>query len=47
VNRSVELAKAMQVGGTPTLFVGGRKISNLGIPYDSLKRMVEYMARQK
>ena len=47
VNRSVELAKTMQVSGTPTLFVAGRKISNLGqMPYDGLKRMVQYMERQ-
>jgi protein-disulfide isomerase len=48
VNRSVELGKEMQISGTPTLFVGGRKISNLGqMPYESLKRMVDYMAGQK
>jgi protein-disulfide isomerase len=48
INRSVEVGKQMQITGTPTLFVGGRKISNLGqMPYESLKRMVEYMARQK
>jgi protein-disulfide isomerase len=48
VNRSVELAKEMQVTGTPTLYVSGRKISNLSqMPYDTLKRMVEYMGSQK
>ena len=48
VNRSVELGREVQISGTPTLFVGGRRISNLGqMPYDSLKRMVEYMAQGK
>jgi protein-disulfide isomerase len=47
VNRSMELGKEMQIGGTPTLYVGGRKISNLSqMPHDTLKRMVEYMAGQ-
>jgi protein-disulfide isomerase len=48
INRSVELGKEMQITGTPTLFVGGRKISNLGqMPYETLKRMADWMAGQK
>ena len=44
VDRSMELGKHMQVTGTPTLFINGRKIQTLGsMPYDSLKRLVEFM----
>jgi protein-disulfide isomerase len=47
INRSVALGKEMQIGGTPTVFVGGRKISNLSqMPYDTLKRMAQHMAGQ-
>ncbi|MGI9102363.1 MAG: DsbA family protein [Terriglobales bacterium] len=45
VNKSVELGKQVQVTGTPTLFINGRRISNLGgLPYENLKKMVEYAA---
>jgi protein-disulfide isomerase len=43
VERSMDLGKKMDVTGTPTLFVNGRKIMNItGIPFDSLKKMVEF-----
>jgi protein-disulfide isomerase len=39
----MELGKHMQVTGTPTLFINGRKIQTLGsMSYDSLKRLVEF-----
>lgn len=48
VNRSMELGKALEVTGTPTLFINGRKIANLGgIPYEVLKRLVEFHAALK
>jgi protein-disulfide isomerase len=48
VNRSVALGKAVEVTGTPTLFVNGRRIGNLGqLPYDQLKRLVDFMLAQK
>ena len=44
VDHSMDLGKKMEVTGTPTLFVNGRKIGNVGgMPYDSLKAMVQFM----
>jgi protein-disulfide isomerase len=44
VDRSMALGKEMEVTGTPTLFINGRRIANLGsMPYDSLKRMMEFL----
>ena len=48
VDRSVDLGKKMEVTSTPTVFINGRRITNVGgMPYDSLKRMVEFMGSQK
>ena len=48
VKQSVELAKELEVTGTPTLFIGGRRISNLGqLPQEQLKKMAEFMAAGK
>ena len=48
VKQSVELAKEMEVTGTPTLFIGGRRISNLGqLPPEQLKKMADFMATGK
>ena len=48
VKQSVELAKEMEVTGTPTLFIGGRRISNLGqMPQEQLKKIAEFMAAGK
>lgn len=45
IDQSVNLGKAMQITGTPTLFVNGRKIASLGqMPYETLKKLVEFMA---
>jgi protein-disulfide isomerase len=42
IRESLDLGKAVGVTGTPTLFVNGRKISNVnGIPYDLLKGIVQ------
>jgi protein-disulfide isomerase len=47
VDASLELGKSLDVTGTPTLFINGRKISNVGgMPYDVLKQLVEFHARQ-
>ena len=47
VEESIDLGKAVLVTGTPTLFVGGRKISNVaGLPYEMLKALVEFQAKQ-
>ena len=46
VEESIDLGKAVVVTGTPTLFIGGRKVSNLaGLPYEMLKALVEYQAK--
>jgi protein-disulfide isomerase len=46
VNKSVELGKEMQITGTPTLFLNGRRISNLGqLSYEQLKRLADFMAK--
>lgn len=47
VERSVELGQSVSVSGTPTLFINGRSISNLGtVPYDVLKQLVEFAAQE-
>lgn len=47
VKKEVELGKAVDVTGTPTLFVNGRKIGNItAAPFDYLKSIVEYDAKQ-
>lgn len=46
VERSVELGNSVGVTGTPTLFINGRSISNLGtLPYEVLKQLVEFAAQ--
>lgn len=47
VKQSVELGKAVDVTGTPTLYINGRKIGNVtGAPYEFLKSIVEYSAKK-
>jgi len=47
VQRSLQLGAELEVTGTPTLFINGRKIGNVsGIPYEVLKQLVEFAARQ-
>jgi protein-disulfide isomerase len=48
IQKGIDLGKELKVTGTPTLFVNGRPISNLGgMPYDMLKALVEFEAGQK
>ncbi len=48
IEKGIDLGRAVQVTGTPTLFVNGRPISNIGgLPYDTLKALVEFEATQK
>lgn len=45
---SQELGQEVGVTGTPTLFIGGRKIGNVvGIPYDTLKDIAQFQAQTK
>ena len=47
VQQSIALGAALEVTGTPTLFVNGRKISNVsGLPYEVLKGLTEFAARE-
>jgi protein-disulfide isomerase len=47
VERSSDLGKSLEVMGTPTVFVNGRRLANFGaIPYDTLKAMVEFYGKQ-
>jgi protein-disulfide isomerase len=45
---SQALGQQVEVTGTPTLFIGGRKIGNVaGVPYDTLKSIAEFQAGNK
>jgi protein-disulfide isomerase len=45
IEHSIALGKSVAVTGTPTLFIGGRKIANVnGTPYEVLKSIVEFEA---
>ena len=47
VQRSVALGAALEVTGTPTLFINGRKISNVaGLPYEVLKGLTAFAAKE-
>jgi protein-disulfide isomerase len=47
IDHSVELGKAVDVTGTPTVFINGRKVANVGgTPPDVLKGMVDFAAKE-
>jgi protein-disulfide isomerase len=47
VEDSVALGKSLDVTGTPTLFINGRKIANVAaLPYDMLKQLTEFAAKK-
>jgi protein-disulfide isomerase len=47
VDTSLALGKAVNVTGTPTLFINGRNIGNVSqVPADTLKGLVEFAAKQ-
>lgn len=46
VDASVKLARSLNVNETPTLFINGRLIPMGGVPYDTLKKIVQYQASQ-
>jgi protein-disulfide isomerase len=46
VEQAVALGKDVGVTGTPTLFINGRG-TNLGIPVEVLKRIVDFAAVEK
>jgi protein-disulfide isomerase len=45
VNKSLALGKTVGVNSTPTVFVNGRRIGNLGIPPETLKQLVDFAAK--
>jgi protein-disulfide isomerase len=46
VEASIALGKEVEVSGTPTLFINGRRIGNLSqIPADTLKSLVDFAAK--
>ena len=46
VEASMALGKSVEVTGTPTLFINGRRIGNLGqVPADVLKDLVDFAAK--
>ena len=48
VQKSIDLGKQLRVTATPTLFVNGRPIGNLGgLPYETLKALVDFETTQK
>ncbi len=47
VQQSVALGASLEITGTPTLFINGRKISNVaGLPYEVLKGLTEFAAKE-
>ena len=45
VDNSVRLAQSLNINQTPTLMVNGRLVPIGGLPYDTLKQIVQYQAK--
>ena len=46
VDASLALGKSVEVTGTPTLFINGRKIGNISqVPADTLKGLVDFASK--
>ncbi len=45
VESSVKLGQSLNIGQTPTLMVNGRLIPMGGVPYDTLKQIIQYQAK--
>ena len=46
VEHSIALGKSVDVTGTPTVFINGYRVRNLGMPADTLKSLVDFEAKQ-
>jgi protein-disulfide isomerase len=46
VEHSIALGKSVEVTGTPTIFINGSRVRNLGMPPETLKSMVDFEAKQ-
>jgi len=48
INQSLQLGQDLEVPGTPTLFIAGRMVANVnGIPYETLKKLVDFAVSQR
>ena len=45
VDKSVQLALDLNINQTPMLMVNGRQVPIGGVPYDALKKIVEYQEK--
>lgn len=45
IQASIKLAQALNINQTPTLMVNGRQVPIGGLPYETLKQIVEYQAK--
>lgn len=45
VEKSVQLAQDLNINATPTLMVNGRQVPVASLPYDTLKKIVEYQEK--
>ena len=45
VEKSVKLAEDLNINSTPMLLVNGRQVPIAGVPYDTLKKIVEYQEK--
>jgi protein-disulfide isomerase len=45
VEKSVQLAEDLNINATPTLMVNGRQVPVASLPYDTLKKIVEYQEK--
>jgi protein-disulfide isomerase len=46
VEHSLDLGKSLDVNSTPTIFINGRMLGAGGIPYDVLKKLVDFAAKE-
>lgn len=47
VQQSIDFGRSLQVDSTPTLFINGRRLAGFNeIPYETLKQLVEFEAKQ-
>ena len=46
VEKSVTLAQDLNINQTPTLVINGRQVPVGGVPYETIKKVVEYQAKQ-
>jgi protein-disulfide isomerase len=46
VEHSIDLGKSLDVNSTPTIFINGRMLSAGGIPYEVLKKLVDFAAKE-